>query len=97
MLEFLRRWKVTLEEIQSLTDLLNFACAVVVPGRAFLRRLIDSTLGIRSPHFFIRISKEVKEDLKVWQHFLPGFNGRSFFLIYLASPNKKTTHIHKNY
>ena len=78
--EFLKRRKVTLKEIQSLTGLLNFACAVVVPGRAFLRRLIDLTLGIRSPHFFIRISKEVKEDLKVWQHFLTGFNGRSFFL-----------------
>ena len=38
---FLRRKKVTLREIQSLTGLLNFACSVVVPGRAFLRRLID--------------------------------------------------------
>ena len=38
---FLRRRKVTLLEIQSLTGLLNFAYMVVVPGRAFLRRLID--------------------------------------------------------
>ena len=38
---FLRRRKVTLQEIQSLTGLLNFAYTVVVPGRAFLRRLID--------------------------------------------------------
>ena len=29
---FLQRRKVTLKEIQSLTGLLNFACAVVVPG-----------------------------------------------------------------
>ena len=53
---------------------------VVVPGRTFLQRLIDLTLGIRSPHFFIRILKEVKEDLKVWQHFCTGFNGCSLFL-----------------
>ena len=77
---FLRRRKVTLQEIQSLTGLLNFACTVVVPGRAFLRRLIDLTIAVRKPHFLIRLSKDVKEDLVVWQSFLSGFNGRSFFL-----------------
>ena len=30
--------------------------------------------------FFIRLSKEVKEDLLVWQLFHSGFNGYSFFL-----------------
>ena len=44
---FLRRKKVTLREIQSLIGLLNFACSVVVPGRAFLRRLIDLTKGVK--------------------------------------------------
>jgi len=84
--EFLKCRKVTLKEIQSFTGLLNFACAVVVPGRAFLRHLIDLTLGIRSSHFFIRISKEVKEDLRVWHlHFLTGFNGRSFFLTIIGA------------
>ena len=77
---FLRRRKVTLREIQSLTVVLNFACTVVVPGRAFLRRLIDLTIGIRHLHFLIRLTREIKEDLKVWQQFLSGFNGRSFFL-----------------
>ena len=73
---FLRRRKVTLQEIQSLTGLLNFACTVVVPGRAFLRRLIDLTIGVRKPHFLIRLSSEVKQDLLVWQSFLSSFNGR---------------------
>ena len=41
---FLRRKKVTLREIQSLVGLLNFACSVVVPGRAFLVRAISDTL-----------------------------------------------------
>ena len=78
--EFLTRKKVTLKAIQFLTGLLNFACSVVVPGRAFLRRLIDLTICVRAPHFLIRLSREVKEDLRVWQTFLSGFNGRSFFL-----------------
>lgn len=34
--------KSSLREIQSLIGLLNFACSVVVPGRAFLSRLIKN-------------------------------------------------------
>ena len=77
---FLTRKKVTLREIQSLTGMLNFACSVVVPGRAFLRRLIDLTVGVHSPHHYVRINREVKADLQLWQSFLTSFNGRSFFL-----------------
>ena len=33
--DYLTRKKVTTKEIQSLMDALNFACSVVVPGRAF--------------------------------------------------------------
>ena len=71
---FLARKKVSLTELQSLTGLLNFACSVIKPGRAFLRRLIDLTIGVRSPHHLIRLNKEVKEDLKVWLSFLTDFN-----------------------
>ena len=42
----LGRKKVTLKELQSLIGLLNFACSVVTPGRVFLRRLINLTIGI---------------------------------------------------
>ena len=56
---FLRRKKVTLREIQSLTGLLNFACSsVVVSGRAVLRRLIDLTMkGVKSANYFVRLTK----------------------------------------
>ena len=76
---FLRRKKVTLQEIQSLTGVLNFACSVVVPGRVFLRGLIDLTKGVKSAHF-VRLTKWVKADFSMWQSFLDDFNGRSFFL-----------------
>ena len=71
---------MTLKEIQSLTGLLSFACSVVIPGRAFLRRLIDFIVGIHSPYYYVRLNREVKADLKLWQSFLTSFNGRSFFL-----------------
>lgn len=76
---FMSRKKITLQELQSLIGTLNFACSVV-PGRAFLRRLIDLTIGIRHPKHFIRLTKEAKADLKVWMQFLNGYNGKSFFL-----------------
>lgn len=66
--------------MQSLTSLLNFACSVIVPGRAFLRKLIDLTMGFQSQHYPIRLSIDVKEDLKVWQSFLSNFNSRPLFL-----------------
>ena len=71
---------MTLKEIQSLTSLLNFACSVILPGRASLRRLTDLTTGIQSPFHFIHLKKEVKADLEVWQEFLDEYNGKSFFL-----------------
>ena len=78
--DFMQRNKVTLRELQSLIGTLNFACSVVVPGRAFLRRLINLTKGAKRAHHYIRLNRSTKADLVVWQTFLHDFNGRSFFL-----------------
>ena len=77
---FLKKKKATLRELQQLTGVLNFACSVVVPGRAFLRRLIDLTIGLKRPSHFVRILKEVKANLLLWQQFFLEYNGKSFFL-----------------
>ena len=77
---FCSRKRVTLKELRSLIGLLNFACCVVVPGRAFLRRLIDLTRGVRKPTHHVRLTKESKYDLQVWLNFLRSYNGKSFFL-----------------
>jgi len=74
------RRKVTLKELQSSLGLLNFTCSVVVPGCAFLRRMIDLTKGARRPHHHIRLTREVKHDIAVWLTFLGQFNERTFFL-----------------
>ena len=78
--ELCHRKKVTLKEIQSLVGLLNFACSVIRPGRAFLHWLIDLTVDVSMPNHYIRLNKEVKEDLDLWLSFLSNFNGKSFFL-----------------
>ena len=81
--EFLPRKKVTLTELQSLIGLLNFTCSVIVPGRTFLRRLINLTVGVTRPRYFIRLNRETKADLRLWLNFLESYNGKSFFLDYI--------------
>ena len=72
---FCRKKKATLQELQSLIGLLNFACLVVTPGRAFLRRLIDLTIGLKASHHRRRLNKEARADLKAWSVFVKHFNG----------------------
>lgn len=75
-----KRKKVTLRELQSLIGLLNHACCVVVPGRAYLRRLIDLTKGKTKPHHYIRLNKQARLDMHAWSNFMESFNGKSIFL-----------------
>ena len=77
--QFNLRRKISLRELQSLLGLLNFTCSVFVPGRAFLRRMIDLTRGTQRPHHRIRLTKEARCDMRVWLSFLENFNGKTFF------------------
>ena len=58
--------KATLQKMQSVIGFLNFTCAVIPPGRPFLRRMINLTMGISRPHHYIRITKEVRSDIRMW-------------------------------
>ena len=80
LVDFCSRKSVTLKELQSLIGLLNFACCVVVPGRGFLRCLIDLTKGVRKPTHHVRLTRESKHDINIWREFLSAYNGKSFFL-----------------
>ncbi|XP_053112584.1 uncharacterized protein LOC128327611 isoform X5 [Hemicordylus capensis] len=74
-----RARKVSLRELQVVLGHLNFACKVVAPGRAFLRRLCDLTVGVRAPHHRVRITEGVRADLALWEAFLTDFNGVAFW------------------
>lgn len=78
--ETYKRKRITLRELQSLIGLLNFACLVVCPGRTFLRRLIDLTMGVVNPRHYIKLTKEARADLNAWKLFIESFNGCSMFL-----------------
>ena len=79
IIQFLSRKKVTLKELQSLIGLLSFACSIIKPGRVFLRRLINLTIGVVRPMYFIRLTLKVKNDLRIWQQFLTHLTVNHFF------------------
>lgn len=81
---FYSRRKVTVKKLQSLIGLLNIICSIILPGRAFLRRLIDLTVRLRRPYHRIRLSKDAKADLKVWMRFLGGFQWTCFLFRWLV-------------
>lgn len=72
--------KVQLKVLQSLLGKLNFACRILPMGRIFSRRLAAATGGIVSPHHFIRLGRELRGDLRVWEAFLEQFNGRAIIM-----------------
>ena len=84
------RKKCQRRELESLIGRLSFACKVVVPGRAFLRRLYGATAGVRQPYHYVRLTKEMHKDLEIWSVFLKSFNGMTYYRneMFLSPLNK---------
>ena len=78
--DFCRKKKITLVTLQSICGLLNFACKAIVPGRPFLRRIINLTIGLSKSFHHVRINSEARADALAWLQFLEQFNGVSMFL-----------------
>ena len=70
---------VKLRHIQQLIGSLNFATRVIVPGRPFLRRLINSTKGVTKPHHHLTVTSSMRQDLEMWLTFFQNYNGISVF------------------
>lgn len=70
LLRYKSKRSITLRELQSLLGLLNFACSVIIPARAFLRRLFGLTIGHTCPHYRITLNSEARQDLKLWLDFI---------------------------
>lgn len=73
--------KDTVPQVQlaSLAGLLNFACRVVRPGRAFLRRLYDVIALVPNKYHHIKVHAAMKADLELWLKFLNNYNGVTMF------------------
>ena len=82
------RKSLTLRELQSLLGSLNFACRAIVPGRVFLRRLVDLTRGVLRPDTRVRLDVEARKDIRAWLFFLDSYNGATVFLLRQWSPSE---------
>lgn len=85
--DLLNRRVISRHELESAVGFLSFAAKIVIPGRAFLRRLFNA---IRRPVAMIRITKHMKADLLWWKTFLKDWNGVSL-LRHVA--DRQTKHI----
>ena len=62
--------KVTVKQLQCITEFLNFLGRCIIPGCTFTRRMYAYTAGTLMPHHHIRITKELRLDLEMWHLFL---------------------------
>lgn len=74
IVDCLERSRVRLQKVQSLLGSFNFACRIIPMGRVFCRKLERATTGVVHPHHTVRLSREIKEDLRIWLEFLKDFN-----------------------
>lgn len=65
----------TLKDMKSILGKLQFATSVVSSGRPFLRRMYDTTIGLKKSYSKIKLVNNIKADLEIWYKFLQSYNG----------------------
>ena len=75
------RKRTTLRHMQKLCGFLNFLCKAIVPGRPFVRHFYNATKGLTQPHHHLYLTKQIKDDLRMWESFCqhPAIFARPFF------------------
>jgi hypothetical protein len=83
MVEWQSLRRASIKQLQSLTGLLNFACACVAPGRYYTRRLIsftaqcDALMGGQGRHALNELDEHALADVRWWVEALKDWNGVS--------------------
>ena len=75
--EWRGRKAATKKQLQSLIGTLSHAATVVIPGRTFMRRMIDTMKLPKCQHHIVRLNQDFQLDVQWWACFLPGWNGKS--------------------
>ncbi|CAF1618610.1 unnamed protein product [Rotaria magnacalcarata] len=75
-----RKKRCTKRELLQLIGHFNFATRIIIPGRSFLSYLFHVSCSVDELHYHVRLGKEARIDLSMWEEFLMHWNGRSLFL-----------------
>ena len=81
----LAKSSITRPILESIVGFLSFASKVILPGRAFLRRLYNTLT--KAPHF-IHLTPDAKADLRWWRTFLAEWNGIKILRQSTSRPNR---------
>ncbi len=85
---WLQKDTATQRELLSLAGTLHFACRVVRPGRAFVRRLLNLAHSLQRLHTRVSLSHGTRADLRWWHQFAHQWNGVSW----LYEPHWQSAH-----
>ena len=83
--EWKQRQACRKRELLSLIGKLGHACKVVVAGRIFLRRMIETACKAHEPNHWVRLNRSFHSDLAWWESFLEVWNGRSMMEIHMPA------------
>ena len=75
LIETLNYKKVNKQKLQSIAGKLNWATQCIYGGKFHLRRIIDRINQLRRPWHRIRVTADMRADLKWWLCFMDTFNG----------------------
>ena len=78
--DLMRSRTVKLKEMQSVIGCLQFATLIILQGKAFTRRLIDTTIGVKKPFHYVTVNVEARADIRMWYLFFKYHNGKTLFL-----------------
>ena len=70
---------VPLGRLREITGKLEHVTCIIPGARPFIRRLHDAKRGPQNSDRRVILSQGLKEDLKLWAHFLSVFNARPCF------------------
>ena len=84
--QWLEKKAATKRAMLSLIGELAHASKVVVPGRTFLRRMLDTAHSRPHLDHWIRLDKEFRSDLTWWHTFLDRWNGVSLLAAHVHQP-----------
>lgn len=73
--EYYSKRKVTKRELQVIVGHMTFASRAIYGARTFTRIFIDALNTLDKPHFHLRLTKLLKNELLWWTNFAKTFNG----------------------